>query len=49
MDSDKVENSEEANTFEGAHGYSKETKENSHIDANNPLTCLSLYRAAKKS
>ena len=33
MDSDKVENSEEANTFEGAHGYSKETKENSHIDA----------------
>ena len=33
MDSDKVENSEEANTFEGAHGYSKETKENNHIDA----------------
>lgn len=33
MDSDKVENSEEANTFEGAHGYSKETKGNSYIDA----------------
>lgn len=31
MDSDKVENVEEVNTFEGAHGYSKETKENSHV------------------
>ena len=26
MDSDKVENREEANTFEGAHGYSKKLK-----------------------
>lgn len=31
MDSDKVENVKEVSTFEGAHGYSKETKENSHV------------------
>lgn len=29
--SNKVENVKEVSTFEGAHGYSKETKENSHV------------------
>jgi len=31
MDSDKVENVKEVSTFEGADGYSKETKENSLV------------------
>lgn len=31
MDFDKVENVKEVSTFEGADGYSKETKENSHV------------------
>ena len=31
MDSDKVENVKEVSTFEGAYGYSKETKENSLV------------------